>query len=122
MGITLSYDYANGVKSSFTQVFFHPSGMPGGGQYFYVYGTKGAVDLNDSKFYPRPKGEPVPLVDAVKEDQWAHQVAFFESIRTGKPPVADLETGAIAALTAIIGRDAIYQKKTLDWGDLKVSI
>jgi predicted dehydrogenase len=31
-GYTLTYEYANGIKMSFTQVFFHPSGMPGGGQ------------------------------------------------------------------------------------------
>ena len=40
-GYTLSYDYANGVKLSYTQVFFHPRGMPGSGQTTFVYGTKG---------------------------------------------------------------------------------
>src|SRR5262249_45501225 len=47
-GYTLSYDYTNGVKMSYTQVFFHPRGMPNNGQYFHVYGTKGAVDLTNS--------------------------------------------------------------------------
>ncbi len=35
-GYTLSYDYQNGAKLSYTQVFFHPREMPGGGQYVYV--------------------------------------------------------------------------------------
>ena len=42
---TLSYEYPGGVLMSFTQNVFHPRSMPNGGQYIYVYGTKGAVDL-----------------------------------------------------------------------------
>ncbi len=52
-GYTLSYEYQNGVKMSYIQVFFHPNGMPGGGQFFYIYTTKGAVDLTTSTFYER---------------------------------------------------------------------
>ena len=47
----------NGVKMSFTQNFFHPSGLPAGGQYTNVYGTKGAVSLDNGKFYPLERGK-----------------------------------------------------------------
>src|SRR5260370_4837061 len=45
-GYALSYEYANGVKMSFTQTLFHPSGLPNGGQFTNIYGTKGAVSLD----------------------------------------------------------------------------
>ena len=118
-GYTLSFDYANGVKMSFTQVFFHPNGMPGGGQYCYVYTTEGAVDLSNATFYPRArKAEPVTLAEKSQERGEAHIAAFFESIRTGKKPPADIEIAATAALTAIMGRESIYQRRTMTWADV----
>ncbi len=123
-GYTLSYEYANGVKLSFTQVFFHPPGLPGGGQYFYVYGTKGAVDVLASVFYPRErKATPQKLVETVPERKGdAHIAAFLESIRTGAPPAADITVGATAALTAILGREAIYQKRVTEWSEFQVDL
>src|SRR5438045_6071579 len=82
-GYTLSYEYANGVKMSYTQVFFHPRGMPGNGQSTYVYGTKGGVDLEKSTAYSLQGGQPTVLAEPAKEDRHAHMAAFFESIRTG---------------------------------------
>jgi len=123
-GYTLSYEYANGVKMSFTQVFFHPGGMPGGGQYFYVYGTKGAVDVSNGRFYPLERGrQPEVLSTAAGglggEPQLA---AFYECIRTGSKPVADVKIAAVAALTAILGREAIYRKRMMTWRDLGVDV
>ena len=52
-GYTLSYDYPGGVKLYFTQMVFHPKGLPGGGQFVHVYGQKGACDLmGDTSVYP----------------------------------------------------------------------
>ena len=52
-GYTLSYDYPVGVKLYFTQMVFHPKGLPGGGQFVHVYGQKGACDLmGDTNVYP----------------------------------------------------------------------
>jgi predicted dehydrogenase len=54
---SLTYEYAKGVKMSFKQNVFHPRGMPNGGQYIYVYGTKGAVDLmGTTTMYPLEQG------------------------------------------------------------------
>lgn len=123
-GYTLSYDYRNGVKMSYTQVFFHPRGMPGGGQYFYVYGAKGAVDVINSTFYPLEKhgGTPRELVPKLQEDPHAHIKAFLNSIRTGAKPPADINIGATGALTAILGRKAIYQKKVKEWREFGVQL
>ena len=123
-GYTLSYDYPKDVKMSFTQVFFHPRGLPGYGEYFYVYGTKGAVDVSEGKFYPLSKKKAEPVVIALPEEERdaPHITAFYESIRTGKKPPADIEIGATAALTAILGREAIYRKTMMNWSDLGVRI
>lgn len=122
-GYTLSYEYQNGVKLSFTQTFFHPSGLPGGGQFTHVYGTKGAVSLDTCKFYPLGKGaQPVALSEPQKEQDAPHIAAFYAAIRTGAKPPADLKIGVTAALTAIMGREAIYGRKVVTWSDLGVSV
>jgi myo-inositol 2-dehydrogenase/D-chiro-inositol 1-dehydrogenase len=122
-GYSLSYEYANGVKMSYTQVFFHPHGMPGSGQTTYVYGTKGGVDLENATAYPLERGaQPVVLAEPVQEDRHAHMAAFFESIRTGKKSPADITIAATAALTAILGRDSIYRKQVLTWDSMGVRI
>jgi predicted dehydrogenase len=126
-GYSLTYDYVNGVKLSFTQVFFHPNGLPGGGQYFYVYGTEGAVDLSSGTFYPRGRrgAPPVVLVEKSEERRRGrdeHIAAFFETIRTGKQSPADITIGATAALTAILGREAIYQKKVTTWREFGIDL
>jgi predicted dehydrogenase len=122
-GYTLSYDYANGVKMSFTQVFFHPNGLPNNGQYIHAYGTKGAVDVMNSTYYPRERGaKPEVLVPPSKGNYDAHIEAFFESIRTGKPNPAGIEIAATAALTAIMGRDAIYSKSVKTWKEMNVEV
>jgi len=123
-GYSLTYEYVNGVKLSYTQVFFHPGGMPGGGQYMYVYGTEGAVDMNSATFYPRARGaKPVVLGEPAQEQlDVKHLSSFYESIRTGKKPVADIEAAATGALTAILGREAIYRKRVMQWDDMGVTL
>jgi predicted dehydrogenase len=123
-GYTLSYEYPNNVKMSFTQVFFHPNGMPNGGQYFNVFTTEGGVDVMNATFYPRkPGAKPVVLVEKEpREEGDPHIAAFYEAIRTGAKPPADLTIGAQAALTAILGREAIYRKQVMSWRDLGVEI
>ncbi len=124
-GYTLSYDYANGVKLSFTQVFFHPNGMPNNGQYWHLYGTEGAVDIGGATFYPRARGaKPVVLVEpgGARPTGEPHIAAFYECIRTGAKPPADITIGATGALTAILGREAIYRKRVMTWSDLGVNI
>lgn len=125
-GYTLSYEYANGVKVSYTNVFFHPAGLPGGGAYTYIYGTKGALDCDSCLFYPEARGAE-PIQAAVKPDpaenmNEKHVKAFLDQIRgKGKAP-AGIEEGAIGALSAILGRESIYHKRVMRWVDLGVNI
>lgn len=116
-GYTLSYDYPGGVKLYFTQMVFHPKGLPGGGQFVHVYGQKGACDLmGDTSVYPLDgKASPTTLAEKADEHPSAHMQAFYDCIRgTGKNP-ADITVGATGALTAIMGHQAITTGKIVEW-------
>ncbi len=124
-GYSLTYEYANGIKMSYSQVFFHPRTLPAGGQFVHVYTDKGAVDLMEGTFHSRERGvEPVQFEKADNErpEHDPHIQAFYESIRTGKKPPADITIGATAALTAIMGREAIYRKRMMHWQELRVAV
>jgi myo-inositol 2-dehydrogenase/D-chiro-inositol 1-dehydrogenase len=120
----LSYDYANGVKMSFTQSVFHPRQMPNGNQYIHVFGSKGAVDLMSSTtMYPLGAGaEATPLAPKGEEPPHAHVTAFYECItKKGRNP-ADITVGATAALTAIMGHLAMTKQKVVTWSELGVDV
>lgn len=121
---TISYEYPGGVKMSFTQNVFHPNGMPAGGQYVHVFGAKGAIDLlYSATMYPLERGaKPVVLVEKQREEQHGHITAFYNSIRNGTPSPAGIRIGAEAALTAILGHEAMAGAKTVNWSDLGVEI
>ena len=121
---SITYEYPKGVKMSFTQNVFHPASMPNGNQYVYVYGTTGAVDLMTSAtMYPLARGsQPVVLSPKVEEDQFAHISAFYDSITKGTPPPVDVTVGATAALTSILGHQAMVQEKVVTWSDLGVDV
>jgi hypothetical protein len=121
---SITYEYQNGVKSSFTQNVFHPRGMPSGGQYIYVYGTKGAVDLlSSATMYPLDK-ESKPSVLAAKQEgrENTHIVGFYDSITKGTPAPADITIGATAALTAILGHEAMVKQRVVAWSELGVEL
>lgn len=120
---SITYDYPKGVKMSFTQNVFHPASMPNGGQYVYVYGTKGSVDLLNSNLYLLAAGsKPTILSPKVQEDQFAHISRFYASITNGAPLPVDIRVGATAALTAILGHQAMVQEKVVKWSDLGVEV
>ena len=123
-GYTLSYEYANGVKLSFTQLAFHPAGLPFNGQHTYIYGTEGAVDLETATYYPRARdGKPEVLAEPERDARRdAHIASFYECIRTGRKPATDITVGATAALTSILGREAIYRKRVMTWQELGVEL
>ena len=120
---SITYEYPGGVKMSFTQNVFHPAAMPGANQYVYVFGTKGGVDLTNGMMYPAERGaQPVVLSPKIQEDQYAHLAAFYEAIVHGAPPPVDIRVGAAAALTAILGHEAMVRQKVISWSDLGVEV
>jgi myo-inositol 2-dehydrogenase/D-chiro-inositol 1-dehydrogenase len=119
------YEYDKGIKMSFTQNVFHPRSMPNGNQYVYVYGSKGAVDLmaGPAMLYLNDRAaQPKPMVEKAPDNQHAHIVKFYAAIRSSGPNPADITIGAAAALTAIIGHEAMAKEKVVKWDDLGVRI
>jgi predicted dehydrogenase len=120
----LVYDYPNGAKMSYTQTVFHPNGMPNPNQLIYVYGTKGSVDLlYSTTMYSLTRGvQPSVLAPKQEGAQHAHITAFYESVTKGAPNPADVVVGATAALTSILGHQAMVREKVVNWSDLGVDV
>jgi len=117
---SLTYEYPKGVKMSFTQTVFHPATMPNGNQYVYVFGSKGAVDLMaNTMCYPADRAaKPYPLAPKQEEPQYAHQMAFYDAITKGTKLPADIEIGASAALTAVLGHEAMTRERVVTWAEI----
>ena len=47
---------------------------------------------------------------------------FFKCIREKRQPFADVKVAAIAALTAIMGREAIYKGRSVTWKEMGVTV
>jgi predicted dehydrogenase len=124
---SLVYDYPNGAKLNFTQNVFHPRQMPNNNQMIYVYGEKGGVDLMyAATLYPHTaqgqQGQIEVLAQKGEEPPHAHTAAFYECIlKNGRNP-ADIVVGATAALTAIMGHEAMVKQRVITWDALGVAL
>lgn len=120
----IAYDYPDGVKMSFTQNVFHPRGLPLGGQAVHVFGTKAAVDLMPQPtLYPlENQAQPVSLTEKPNESNQLHIAAFYRSVLAGEKSPADVTIGATAALTAILGHEAMTKQQVVEWSDLGVDV
>jgi len=65
---------------------------------------------------------PVPMVERAPDNQHAHIVAFYAAITSGGKNPADITVGAAAALTAILGNEAMFKEKVVRWEDLGVKL
>jgi hypothetical protein len=70
-------------------------------------------------------GEAEPLELVPKEMQEEEDFAipdFYGCIREKRQPFADVRVAAVAALTAIMGREAIYKRRMVTWKELGVEV
>ena len=121
----INYEYPGGVTMSFTQNVFHPRQMPGAGQFIYVYGSKGAVNLMGTPTLYGLSGNEAPVVIGEKaqpDDPHAHIAAFYSAVLRGTPLPADITIGASAALTAILGHQAMSSHKVVEWSSMGVTL
>ena len=127
-GYSVMYQYANEVNLTFSEASLHPRGLKelAGGQWYAVFGEKGTIMVKSRSalFYEmHSTGEPrellAPAEQDVKEDAMGD---FYGSIRENRRPFADIHVGATAALTTMMGRQAIYEKRMVTWKELGVTV
>jgi hypothetical protein len=71
------------------------------------------------------QGDSEPLELVPKNLQEAEDFAmtdFYGCIREKRQPFADVRVGAVGALTAIMGREAIYKRRMVTWKELGVEV
>jgi len=112
------YEFAEGVRLSFTHLYFDPPGFAGIKE--RVYGSKGAVDLATATWTELgKKGEQkLEVPDAVKDSTYLSLEAFIENARGRKTPVNNAESARLSTLVAMLGRKAIYEKRVVEWNEV----
>lgn len=127
-GYSVMYMYENEINLTYSEAKLHPRGLKelANGQWYVVFGEKGAVTIKrgSALFYEMySEGEARELL--TPEQQTAKENAmgdFYTSIRENRQPFADIRVAATAALTTIMGRKAIYERRMVTWKELGVSI
>jgi predicted dehydrogenase len=137
-GYSVEYIYENDMHLDYSQIAFHPRQLKQlpNGMWYVIYGEKGSVYLtHDSAEFYDLHGENAPmdiLSDSkrlmeerkqrgIKEPDTAIE-DFFACIREKRKPFADITVAATAALTAIMGREAIYKRRMVTWKELGVTL
>jgi predicted dehydrogenase len=123
-GFSVEYIYDNDMHLDYSQLYLHPRSLKQlpNGQWYLVFGEKGTFDFAKGMFYPF-EGEPRQVIPQetldAKEDAMTQ---FYACVREKRKPFADITVGAIAALTTIMGREAIYQRRMVTWKELGVTL
>jgi myo-inositol 2-dehydrogenase / D-chiro-inositol 1-dehydrogenase len=126
-GFSVEYIYENDMHCDYSQISFHPRNLKTlpSGMWYTVFGEKGSVYLTHSSasFYDvYGEGEPRNLLPAGTSANDTAIADFFACIREKRQPFADIRVGAIAALTGIMGREAIYKRRSVTWKELGVEV
>jgi hypothetical protein len=95
------------------------------GQWYTVFGQKGALDLthDGAEYYEMNATSARDIIPAeLKNTKENAMEEFLACIRENRRPFADVQVGATAALTTIMGRESIYRQRSVTWDDLGVSL
>jgi myo-inositol 2-dehydrogenase/D-chiro-inositol 1-dehydrogenase len=124
-GFSVEYIYENDMHLDYSQLYMHPRSLKvlRGGQWYVVYGSTGAIDLMDGTLYKMDSPDPVELLRPEERGEKENTMSeFYACIRENRKPVADIKVAATAALTVIMGREAIYRRQSVTWKELGVSV
>jgi predicted dehydrogenase len=126
-GFSVEYIYENGMHLDYSQLYMHPRALKSlpNGQWYVIFGKKGAVELTHetAQLYEMNAESGRNVIDPSfngKEENAMQE--FYACIREGRRPFADITVGAVAALTTIMGREAIYRQRSVTWKELGVSV
>lgn len=126
-GFSVEYIYENDMHCDYSQISFHPRHLQTlpSGMWYTVFGDKGSVYMtHESAHFYDVYGETEPkdlLGDQAKGEEDAVK-QFFADVRAKRQPFADIRVGAVAALAAIMGREAIYKGRSVTWKELGVEV
>jgi len=125
-GFSVEYIYENDMHLDYSQLYLHPRGMKelANSQWYIVFGEKGSVEINKGLHYEMQADGPpremfTPELRKSRENAMAD---FFACVRENRKPFADITVGATAALTAIMGREAIYRRRMVTWKEMGVEV
>jgi myo-inositol 2-dehydrogenase/D-chiro-inositol 1-dehydrogenase len=124
-GFSVEYIYANDMHLDYSQLYLHPRSLKvlANAQWYIVFGEKGAIDLAKGTFYQHGSDEVRELIaPSVRDAGEDAMTQFYRAIRENRKPVADIQVAATAALTAIMGREAIYRRRMVTWKELGVDV
>lgn len=126
-GFSVEYIYDNDAHLDYSQLYLHARGLKTlpNGQWYMIFGDKGTVHLthDDAVFYPMHGEQPQNLISPeIKAKKENAMEDFMACIRENRKPFADIRVGATAALTAILGREAIYKRRSVAWKELGVNV
>jgi predicted dehydrogenase len=126
-GFSVEYIHENDTHVDYSQLYLHPGSLKElkNGQWYVIFGEKGAIELSHSSWtFHEMYGDAPPRVFEPAEDDLtlAAQKDFFACIRENRKPFGDVKVGATAALTTIMGREAIYKRRMVTWEELGVEV
>jgi predicted dehydrogenase len=125
-GFSVEYIYENDMHCDYSQISFHPRNLKTlqSGMWYTVFGEKGSVFMTHSSasFYDVYGETERSLVTAGAGERENAVADFFACIRERRQPFADIRVAAVAALTAIMGREAIYKGRSVTWKELGVEV
>ncbi len=124
-GFSVEYIYENDMHLDYSQLYMHPRGLKvmRGGQWYIVFGSKGSLDLTEGTLYSLDSAEPAQLMRPEDRGEKENAMSeFYACIRENRKPAADIKVAATAALTAILGREAIYRRRSVTWQELGVTV
>jgi myo-inositol 2-dehydrogenase/D-chiro-inositol 1-dehydrogenase len=124
-GFSVEYVYENDMHLDYSQLYLHPRSLKelANGQWYMVFGEKGAINLEKGLFYQHGSEEVRELITPALRDAGEDAMTqFYRAIRENRKPVADVTVAATAALTAIMGREAIYRRRMVTWKELGVTV
>jgi len=123
--LSLTYEFPDGTVFSYAASQFTAGGFYDVGETFFC--EKGTIRVSRAGYElwnKEKRGAPPEVVQSPssKADITADAVnAFVEGARTGKIENAGFYA-VESTLTAILGREAIYSGKVMNWSDLKISV
>lgn len=126
-GFSVEYIYENDMHLDYSQISFHPrllKTLPSG-MWYTVFGEKGTVFMthDSAEFYDiYGESQPVNMLPQGKPGPENAIQDFFACIREGRKPFADITVAATAALTVIMGREAMYKGRSVTWKELGVEV